>query len=424
MLFPHIVQMDYSMGNKSAGCLIHSLSLTRQMPKRSLIPKVRRSTPPSPYPSHANDPALVAPLLQLHRAIDLDSLWAACVGVVDAALPNFHLIAALPFEGMAPMAIRTTLPEPDIEAFWLRVNAAGPPMARTLMEQPGLTLSTLDDDLSAEEIEGSRFYREIMEPGGWRHSAGLFFWEEGRFVAHLGIVRTREQGRFSTAEKALLSELHPHLDAAMSRVATLERLRMINGILESALEHPLDGVALMDSRGGLVFHNHSAAVACAFWNGGREAAARQIAPGTALALPAPIQEAAEALRASFLDAFGRERTADQTFTREVTHLTVGGLSALLHVVVPQHEAVPPHVRIEFSRLPAALGVDAALPVYRLSESEHRVAVLVARGLRNEEVAADLGISVNTVRAHLREVFAKLGITHRGQLRERMVQAGA
>lgn len=59
--------------------------------------------PPHEYPSHANDAALVAPLLELHRAMDLDALWAACIHLVDAALPNFHLIAALPFEGMAPM---------------------------------------------------------------------------------------------------------------------------------------------------------------------------------------------------------------------------------------------------------------------------------------------------------------------------------
>ncbi len=365
---------------------------------------------------------MVSPLLELHRAMDLDSLWAACIQVIDAAMPNFHLIAALPFEGMAPMAIRTTLPEPDIEAFWLRVNAAGPPMARTLMEQPGLTLSTLDDDLSAEEIESSRFYREIMEPGGWRHSAGFFFWDAGRFVAHLGIVRTREQGRFTEADKALLAELHPQFDAAMKRVAALERLRLVSGIMEVALEHPLDGLVLLDSRGGIVFHNHSAAQACALWNGGREAAARRIVRSSHLPLPTVIQEAAGSLRTSFLEAHARERVVGRTFEQEVSHPTVAGLVAHLSVVVPSNEAVPPHVRIKFSQMAAALEVDAALPVFRLSEAEHRVAVLVARGLRNEEVAAELGISVNTVRAHLREIFAKLGVTHRGQLRERLLPA--
>ncbi|MBL9114586.1 MAG: hypothetical protein JNJ83_06225 [Verrucomicrobiaceae bacterium] len=390
------------------------------MPKRSLPPKVRRATSRSVYPVHANDASLVRPLLRLHGALSIESLWEACIELVDAALPNFHLIAALPFEGMAPMAIRTTLPEPDIEAFWLRVNAAEPPMARTLMEHPGLTLSTLDDDLSAEEIEGSRFYREIMQPGGWRHSAGLFFWDEGRFLAHLGIVRTREQGRFSAADKALLAELHPHFDIAMKRVAVMERHRLVSGIMQEALEHPLDGLALLDSHGALVMHNSSAAHACALWSGGREAAARRIAPGAALSLPVTLQDAAQSLRMSFLQAHSRERVVGREFVEEVAHPSQAGLVALLRVVVPANEAVPPHIRIEFSRLPAPLEADAAAPVFRLSEAEQRVAELVARGLRNEEVATELGISVNTVRAHLRETFAKLGVTHRGQLRGRLL----
>jgi DNA-binding CsgD family transcriptional regulator len=60
-----------------------------------------------------------------------------------------------------------------------------------------------------------------------------------------------------------------------------------------------------------------------------------------------------------------------------------------------------------------------MPVFRLSDAERRVAELVARGLRNEEVAKELGISVNTVRTHLRVVFDKLHLTHRGQLRARL-----
>ena len=46
----------------------------------------------------------------------------------------------------------------------------------------------------------------------------------------------------------------------------------------------------------------------------------------------------------------------------------------------------------------------------------------ARGMRNHEVAEETGLSVNTVRAHLREVFSKLGVSHRGQLADTMKPA--
>jgi DNA-binding CsgD family transcriptional regulator len=51
----------------------------------------------------------------------------------------------------------------------------------------------------------------------------------------------------------------------------------------------------------------------------------------------------------------------------------------------------------------------------LTDSERRVAELVAEGATNREVAATLVISTHTVDAHLRHVFAKLGIASRVQL---------
>ena len=51
----------------------------------------------------------------------------------------------------------------------------------------------------------------------------------------------------------------------------------------------------------------------------------------------------------------------------------------------------------------------------LTDSEHRVARLVADGATNREVAATLVVSSHTVDSHLRHVFAKLGISSRVQL---------
>jgi DNA-binding CsgD family transcriptional regulator len=52
---------------------------------------------------------------------------------------------------------------------------------------------------------------------------------------------------------------------------------------------------------------------------------------------------------------------------------------------------------------------------RLSRNERRVALLVASGRNNAEVAAALCISVHTVRSQLRTVYRKLGIHSRWQL---------
>ncbi len=51
----------------------------------------------------------------------------------------------------------------------------------------------------------------------------------------------------------------------------------------------------------------------------------------------------------------------------------------------------------------------------LSPREREVALLVARGLSNKEVARRLGLSNGTVKIHLHRVFQKLGAKSRYRL---------
>ena len=53
---------------------------------------------------------------------------------------------------------------------------------------------------------------------------------------------------------------------------------------------------------------------------------------------------------------------------------------------------------------AAMGSDSVL-----TRREHQVVLLVAEGLTNAEIARQLWISPGTVRRHLENVFAKLGV---------------
>lgn len=55
------------------------------------------------------------------------------------------------------------------------------------------------------------------------------------------------------------------------------------------------------------------------------------------------------------------------------------------------------------------------PLTALTPQERAIALLVARGLRNREVAAELVISAKTVEYHLSHVFQKLHLTNRAQL---------
>lgn len=60
---------------------------------------------------------------------------------------------------------------------------------------------------------------------------------------------------------------------------------------------------------------------------------------------------------------------------------------------------------------------------QLSEREREILRLVATGLSNQQIANQLGISVNTVKVHLRNVFSKIGVASRTEATMYAVRAG-
>ena len=54
------------------------------------------------------------------------------------------------------------------------------------------------------------------------------------------------------------------------------------------------------------------------------------------------------------------------------------------------------------------------PRSELTDREQEILALVARGMRNSQIARELGISVATVENHLHHVFSKMGFSSRTQ----------
>jgi DNA-binding NarL/FixJ family response regulator len=69
----------------------------------------------------------------------------------------------------------------------------------------------------------------------------------------------------------------------------------------------------------------------------------------------------------------------------------------------------------FASRAGAIHTTESLLAQRLSRREHEIVRHTARGLNNQEVAAQLGISEATVKAHLTHIFVKLRVRDRAQL---------
>jgi len=103
------------------------------------------------------------------------------------------------------------------------------------------------------------------------------------------------------------------------------------------------------------------------------------------------------------------------------NLEAGQLRAMIDAVGRGEAAISPataaRIIAEFAR-PAVIP-----PPDQLTERETAVLRLVVAGRRNKEIAAELGISENTVKFHLRNILEKLHAESRTEVAARAVREG-
>jgi LuxR family maltose regulon positive regulatory protein len=142
------------------------------------------------------------------------------------------------------------------------------------------------------------------------------------------------------------------------------------------------------------------------------------------------------LKASAEDALGDTGASSRTLERALDLAEPDGLLLpfLLH---PTPELLERHSRLRTThasliseilnllagRRPTARLTDAEPLLEPLSETELRVLRYLPTNLRGPEIASELFVSLNTIRAHLRNIYAKLGVHSRTQAVNRARELG-
>jgi DNA-binding NarL/FixJ family response regulator len=258
-----------------------------------------------------------------------------------------------------------------------------------------------------KEFRHSIIYNEFCRPLDVEHGAGAFLSTVGPWGMRFSLQRTRTQGEFSDVDISLLQQLVPHLRRSLHISRELSHAR---GNLEASIEQLLVPCVLLNDAQRIVAMNRAARNLIENHD---TLAVRQ----DRLAVLHP--EAARRLNAlirSCLPGSSGDRLSDSGFVK-----------------LPRKDRMPLVISVTAFRNNRQTGPwndnqtvallfydperkifpseQILLEIYGLTRAEARVATLLTSGCRIEEITGKLQVSENTVKCHLKAIFAKTG-THR------------
>jgi DNA-binding CsgD family transcriptional regulator/PAS domain-containing protein len=278
-----------------------------------------------------------------------------------------------------------------------------------------------DQVASADQVMGSDhwlahdFYRNYLQPldlryvlvANMRTAAGM----------HCALFACREHASrdFDDGEIALVRLLLPHLQQAVDLHSTVDQLDSERLLYAATIDRLLVGTAILDET-GKVMRSNQAAQQLFDSHDGLECRQEK--------LSAFSGQDNRNLQRAILAALqhhqhGREDCVEVlTLTRPTGEVP---LNVLLRPIALDHEsrgaarrpAVAVFIRDPSDSPQASRRLLRSL--FQLTRTETEVAMLIMDGLTLDESAERLGVTRNTVRAHLRGVFAKTGATRQAQL---------
>lgn len=347
--------------------------------------------------------------LDLQSALDLESFWKACLRLVGTTLPHRSCSLFFNIVNFEPADARhhVLLPrKPDyLPATSLTVS--GPFLAR----HPQIRMYTYSQIASEDPDAPRRRLQQEPDPE-WNEFIHLAFWREEQPEAVLSIHRPPDLSEINPEEQSFLEQLYPMVEAGLRRLRSIEGERTRRQVYEHFLRYMPMSVLFVDGDDRLLFATAEAEKQCARWNRGlRDPAARQ------LELPQNVSRLFGQAAASRTLLLPGKSGAVQ-----LRHPALNGLSARIEPSrhFPDMQLRPCYV-VTFvdapqpEQQPAEPSQSALEVLQQLSPSERRVAQLVAKGLRNDEIAEHLCRSRRTIEFQLNSIYRKLGIGSRTQL---------
>ncbi|MBW2243976.1 MAG: helix-turn-helix transcriptional regulator [Deltaproteobacteria bacterium] len=298
---------------------------------------------------------------------------------------------------------------PEVEEAWRERFFVDDPFLDLPLDQ----VVTLVEDIPESELMATEFYLRVMRPSGILDMLGVDLQEPDGVYARLRAVRTDAQGVFGRSEIEFLEAMRPHLRHSLRAYSRLVRLESERDLYRDMVGEMAIGTILLNSERQVTQINAAARRVLDEADGLRIVRGRFETGATATtgALNRLIDAACEA-------AAGRPH-APQIL--RIERPSGGGHLGLMVRRMPETRPSDDPTR---SRVAVCIGArrpgtpaSAVLlqDVFGLTQAEARVAALIAQGMALPDAALALNVSRNTIRTHLRAIYAKCGVDRQAAL---------
>lgn len=268
-----------------------------------------------------------------------------------------------------------------------------------------------DSFVSLDQLRGTDFYGEILEPWDIGHGALFVVDDTRKFHFAMTIHRSSTRGPFTSTELEASQELLPHLRRAMQLRLLLERNREQEKLALEALDQLAAGVLILDSRARVLFANTAAQ---------EIVAARDVLALTDGTVRCRQREQSNILRRLLGSAIAGGPGGSLLLSAPSRRLPVSALvtplvGTLAVSLAAQGLQGAAAVFLSDPERHAATSIEHLQALYKLSPTEARVAWLIARSKSIRDAARSLGLSPETVRTHLKHIYAKTGVNRQSAL---------
>ena len=257
------------------------------------------------------------------------------------------------------------------------------------------------------------YYETVLKPMGIHDIAALGLVRDSRTLGVAGLGQPQRNGEIGEPAKTGLRLIAPHLRRAVVIGRLFEREATAASTFSAVLEAVAAGVVLVDAAMGIV---HANATAQAMLKSGDPITSRggKLAVSNALANSVLANAVSQA---ALKEADLERRSIDIPVRR------IDGTPTVIQVLPLRHRTLRSGLEqrtvaavfVSNATDPPRLPADAMALLYDLTPAETRVFELVVEGRPPAEIAAQLGVSLATVRTHLSRVFEKTGCARQADL---------